>query len=211
MNCVSAFERELSPVQRRTFESLSTLEKIQKFLDNVRYCGDSQDYLCPLTLFRKNIGCCFEGALLAAIAFAKIGLPPLIIELTSHNDDDHVLAVYKKNGLWGAVAKSVFPGLRSRQPVYRTLRELAMSYFESYFNRRRQFTMRAYSLPVDLRRFDRIPWAVTDRGAQKISKALDAASHMRLFPSGVAKNFGLIDKWAFEAGIAGSSRRHLHR
>ena len=99
-----------------------------------------------------------EGALLAAAALRVQGFPPLLLDLEAVRDDDHVLAVFKQHGHWGAIAKSNYSGLRFREPVYCNLRELAMSYFEHYYNLEAEKTLRAYSRPVNLGRFDRIGW-----------------------------------------------------
>src|SRR6202163_5163898 len=100
-----------------------------------------------------------EGALLGAAALRMLGHPPLVVDLEAVRDSDHVLAVYRVNGRWGAVAKSDYAGLRSREPVYATIRELAMSYFEHYYNPAGEKTLPAYSRPVNLTSFDRtIKW-----------------------------------------------------
>jgi hypothetical protein len=210
MNPVFEFEKALTRRERRVFRSLANPEKIQQYLDRVRYCDDD-NYHCPLTVIRKNIGCCFEGALVAAVALCRIGHPPLVIEITSEGDDDHVLAVYRKNGLWGAVAKSIFPGLRSRQPVYKTLRELVMSYFEFYFNARRQRTMRGYSLPLNLRSLADSQWMLDDAAVEKVNKALDKTRHVRLFKRAAVCKLPKVDFWTFKAGMCGTSAKYLHR
>jgi len=89
-----------------------------------------------------------EGALFGAAALRMIGHPPLLLDFEAVRDDDHVLAIFRFRGHWGALAKSTIR-LRYREPVYRTLRELAMSYFEHYFNLRKEKTLRNYSRPVN--------------------------------------------------------------
>ena len=115
MSRTEKFESALTVPKRRIFQTLKTPERIQEFLDTIRYYED-EAYHCPLATMRTGKGCCFEGALLAAAAFMRLGHKPLIITLVADDDDDHVLALYKKRGRWGAVAKSLYPGLRSRQP-----------------------------------------------------------------------------------------------
>jgi hypothetical protein len=192
------FEAALSAGHRHAFRALTTPEKIQDFLDRIRYHEDD-NYHCPLTTIKTGKGCCFEGALLAAAALARIGHPPLIVTLIAENDDDHVLAIYKNNGYWGAVAKSIYPGLRSRQPVYETLRELVMSYFEFYFNSRRRRTLREYSIPLNLTRFNARNWMEKDQTAEAVSDALDRTRHMRLFPQRMARKLTRVDPWLFKA------------
>jgi hypothetical protein len=210
MNPLREFEHALTPKQRRIFHGLTSPEKVQRFLDRVRY-SDSDTYFCPLTFMKKNYGGCFEGALLAAVVFRRLGYPSLIVEMTSENDDDHILAVYKKNGLWGAVAKSIFPGLRSRQPVYRMVRELVMSYFEFYYNLKRKRTLRGYSAPLNLKRLDIMGWMQSDEAIVLVGKALDNTPHFPLFPSRLGRKLARMDPWTFRAGMLGTDRSKVYR
>ena len=100
----------------------------------------------------------FRKTFFSAAALRWLGYPPLIVDLEAVRDSDHVLAVYRADGHWGAVAKSDYAGLRSREPVYRTVRELVMSYFEHYYNPAGEKSLRAYSRPVNLARFDHMGW-----------------------------------------------------
>jgi hypothetical protein len=204
------FEAALSVRQRHSFRALTTPDKIQQFLDSIRYHEDA-DYHCPLTTMRTGRGCCFEGALLAAAAFTRLGHKPLVVTLIADDDDDHVLALYKKLGRWGAVAKSLYPGLRSRQPVYRTLRELVMSYFEFYFNPKAKRTLRECSLPVDLTRFNPENWMEKDETMAHVSDALDATRHMTLIPASRAGKLPKVDKWLFRSEMSCSARARRHR
>jgi hypothetical protein len=204
------FEKNLTHKQRLIFRGLTSPEKIQRFLDSVRY-SDSDTYFCPLTLVKKNYGGCFEGALFAAVVFRRLGHPSLIVEMTSENDDDHILAVYKKNGSWGAVAKSIFPGLRSRQPVYRTVRELVMSYFEFYYNLKRKRTLRGFSAPLDLKKLDKKEWMTSDGAIVLVGKALDKTTHFPLFPTRIGRKLARTDPWTFKAGMLGTDRSKVYR
>jgi hypothetical protein len=201
---VKNFENSLSSLKRHALRALSTPEKIQQFLDGIRY-REEDTYHCPLKTLKTGKGCCFEGALLAAVALWRLGHPPSIVTLIAEDDDDHVLAIYKKGKCFGAVAKSVYPGLRSRQPVYRTLRELVMSYFEFYFNRRGKHTLREYSTPLDLKRFDAQNWLEKDDTIALVSDALDRTRHLKLVPGKLAKILPRVDAWTFAAV---SPRRH---
>ena len=111
----------------------------------------------------KQSSHCLEGAIFAAAALRANGYPPLLLDFEAEHDTDHVIAIYRQDGCWGAVAKSNYTGCRWREPVYRTLRELALSYFNAYFNLRRERTLRRYSVPVNLKRFDRQNWMTTDQ------------------------------------------------
>jgi len=208
-DALTEFENALSQQQRAIFRGLNTPEKIQRFLDTVGY-SDADTYFCPLTLMKKNTGGCFEGALFAACALRRLGRPSLIVELTSENDDDHVLAVYKQNGFWGAVAKSIFPVLRSRQPVYRTMRELVMSYFEFYFNLKRRHTLRGYSAPLNLKSLDKKRWMTSDKAISLVGRALDNTRHSTLFPLQLGRRLAAVDPWTFRAGMLGTDRSKVY-
>ncbi len=148
----------LSAGEFRLLRSLSTPHKIQKYLDELAYNKERGGETCrsPRRVIRDRTAHCFEGALLAAAALRVQGRPPWILDLESVRDDDHVIAIYRDYECWGAIAKSNYSGLRFREPVYRSLRELVMSYFEDYFNLAGEKTLRAYSRPINLSRFDYI-------------------------------------------------------
>ena len=118
-------------------------------------------------------------------------------------DDDHVLAIFRSHGHWGAVAKSNYSGLRYREPVYRTLRELVMSYFEHYYNLRAEKTLRNYSRPVNLRRFDSIAWMTSEEDVWAVPEYLCVISHTALLPPRIARRLGRVDDRLFAAGLVG--------
>jgi hypothetical protein len=119
-----------------------------------------------------------------------------------------VLAVYRDDGCWGAVAKSNYAGLRSREPVYRTLRELVMSYFEHYYNLRGQKSLRNYSRPVNLRRFDRIRWMTSEEDVWEIPEHLCEIPHIPLLATGAERRLNRMDKRLFTAGLVGRVDGH---
>jgi hypothetical protein len=127
----------------------------------------------------------------------------LVLDLEAVRDDDHVLAIYRQHGHWGAIGKSNFAGLRFREPVYRTLRELAMSYFEHYFNLEAEKTLRTYSRPVNLARFDRIEWMTAERDLWDISEYLFSIPHRRLLPAPLVRRLHRVDPRLFAAGCVG--------
>ena len=140
----------------------------------------------------------------AAAALRVQGFPPLLVDLEAVRDDDHVLAVFRERGGWGAVAKSNYAGLRFREPVYRTLRELVMSYFEHYYNPKGEKTLRRYSRPVDLRRFDRIGWMTAEQDVWMVPEYLLEIPHLRLLNPAMEKRLGKMDDRLFAAGRVGS-------
>ena len=136
---------------------------MQRYLDGLRYNTErgGATVRSPRRVMRDRTAHCAEGAFLAAAAFRVHGRPPLVVDLEADRDDDHDLAVYRERGLWGAVATSKFAGLRFRPPVFRTIRELVMSYFNDYYNFAGERTLRAYSRPISLARFDPIGWTTS--------------------------------------------------
>lgn len=203
MKRLREFEKEWTPAQAGIMRSLKTPAGIQAYLDSIIY-SNNEDYYGPLTLMDRAEGSCMEGALFAAAALRRLGHRPLIMELFAERDDEHVIALYRKDGLWGSLAKSNYPGLRSRQPVYRTLRELALSYFELYYNLAAEHTLRGYTAALDLTRFDRLHWMVKDDGIHRIARALDHGRHFKLFPVSVALALRPMDPWLFKAAMTGT-------
>jgi hypothetical protein len=195
------FDKSFSSM-RKLLRKLSTPEKIQRYLDDLPYNKERSGETCrsPRLAIEFNTAHCFEAALLAAAALRVNGQPPLILDLASIRDDDHVIAIYRANGCWGAIAKSNYAGLRFRSPVYRTLRELALSYFEHYYNLKGEKTLRAYSRPVNLARFDRIEWMTSDEPLWAIPEYLCEISHTAIFEP---TRRMYMDERLFKAGLVG--------
>ena len=186
----------------RVLRGLKTPVRIQKFIDGLEYqYGDTA--WSPQRVLRERKGHCMEGALLAAAALRVNGRPPLVMDLEAVHDDDHVVAVYREGGLWGGIAKSNFAGLRFRAPVYRTLRELALSYFEHYYNLRGERTLRSYSVAVNLKRLDGKHWMTSEEDVWCVPELLIEARHYPLFPDKVARALPRVDRRSFEAGMHG--------
>jgi len=159
----------------------------------------------PRRVLRFGTAHCLEGAIFAAAALRVLGLPPLLLDLEATQDLDHVIAVFRLRGCWGAVAKSSHSGLRYREPVYRSLRELVMSYFEVYINLRRERTLRAYSRPVNLAAFDRRHpgWMVSDDHLWWIPEYLVEVPHVRLLTPPMERALTRVDRRALEAALVG--------
>jgi hypothetical protein len=192
--------------ETRVLKELKTPERIQRFLDTeIAYNKepDGETIRSPRRVLRDRVAHCLEGALLAAAALRIHGFPPLLLDLGAVRDDDHVLAVFRQHGAWGAIAKSNYSGLRFREPVYRTRRELAMSYFEHYFNTSREKTLRNYSRPVNLSQFDRIHWMTSEEDLWPISEHLARIPHVDLLRNGVGRRLARVDDRSFAAGLAG--------
>jgi hypothetical protein len=194
-----------NPAERAVFRRLTTPARIQRFLDDLAYNKEPDGITCrsPRRVLRDRTAHCMEGALFGAAALRMLGHPPLLLDLEAVRDDDHVLAIFRARGLWGAVAKSNYSGLRYREPVYRTLRELVMSYFEHYYNLKREKTLRRYSRPVNLERFDAIEWMTAEEDVWTIPDHLCTVAHSTLLPTPVQRDLGRVDDRLFAAGLVG--------
>jgi hypothetical protein len=200
--------RKIEP--RTLFWGLSSPYQAQRFLDRLDY-DDRPGTRSPLWTAREGTANCFEGALFAAAALRAMGHRPLIVDLVAANDDDHVIAVFKRRGHWGAVAKSNFAVLRYREPVYRTVRELAMSYFDINFNTRHRKSLRSYSLPFSLARFDHRDWVTTEDDIGDIGDALNAARHIQLITPRMARELSEVDTWLYRSVFLGVKKSGLYK
>jgi hypothetical protein len=191
--------------ERAVFRRLGSPGKIQRFLDDLAYNKEPDGPTClsPRRVLRERRAHCMEGALFGAAALRMLGHPPLLLDLEAVRDTDHVLAIFRVRGYWGALAKSNFSGLRYREPVYRTLRELVMSYFEHYFNLRREKTLRNFSRPVNLRRFDGMAWMTAEEDVWPVPEYLCTISHTPILPQRVVSHLGTVDRRLFAAGLVG--------
>ncbi|HEY1208326.1 MAG TPA: hypothetical protein VGE85_03050 [Terracidiphilus sp.] len=196
----------LNANETRVLKALKTPERIQRFLDTeIEYNNepDGDTIRSPRRVLRDKVAHCIEGALFGAAALRFQGYPPLLLDMEAVRDDDHVLAIFKQHGHWGAIAQSNFSGLRFREPVYRTLRELVMSYFEHYYNLSREKTLRSYSRPVNLKRFDRIGWMTAETDLWSIAEYLTEIPHVPLLCNGAGRRMARVDKRLFAAGLTG--------
>ncbi|MGA2488581.1 MAG: hypothetical protein ABSF99_00130 [Anaerolineales bacterium] len=208
---IHRFELQLSSSERQFLSGLDSPAAIQAFLNTVPYSED-EFYRCPLRLLRDRKGHCFDGALFAAMALRRIGFPPLILELIpNERDDDHLLALFKKNGGWGAVAQSNFSGLRYREPVYHSLRELVMSYFEDHFNSAGERTLRGYRGPIHLKTFDHLDWMNSDAGLETMSDGLDRYRVHSILSDEMAASLSLVDERSLKAGLMGANPAGLFK
>lgn len=187
----------------RMLRGLKTPAGIQRLLNALSY-HDADTAWSPRRVLREGTAHCLEGGILAAAALRAIGHPPLILDLVGERDDDHIIAVYRERGHWGAISKSHFNGLRDRPPIYRSLRELALSYFEDYYNGRGERTLRKFSEPVDLSRFDDRDWMTTERPVWFVPKHLVfRTKHMPLITRAQAKSLVRLDRLSVQAGLIG--------
>lgn len=199
---LSVVKNEFTPRELRTLRGLKTPRGIQLFLDAIPYhlAGTAWS---PRRVLQERTAHCLEGALFAAAALRVLGYPALILDMEADQDTDHVIAIYKANGHWGALAKSNFTGCRDRAPVYRTLRELALSYFHIYFNLRGERTLRRYSRPVNLARFDRRRWMTTEKDVWFVAEYLCEIPHASLMRKSAAMNAYRVDARTMKAEMLG--------
>jgi hypothetical protein len=169
---ISDFESRLAPNLLRTFLLLSSPVEIQAYLDSLPYIAEELNR-SPLRVMTDGQAHCLDGGIFAALALAHLGHRPLLLDLVPEPgaDDDHVLALFQHNGFWGCIAKSNYAFLRFREPVYCNLRELAMTYFESYTNTEKRKTLRGYTRPLDLSRFA-LDWMWSEGGIAEIVQRL---------------------------------------
>ena len=197
---------DFTPNELRRLLALKTPAGVQRFLDELPY-NLRFDARSPKRVLRDGTASCLDGGIFAAAALRVLGFPPLIFDLEADRDTDHVVAIFKVRGHWGAVAKSNFTGCRYREPVYRTLRELALSYFNIYFNLRFERTLRRYSRSVNLARFDDRDWMTTEEPIWFIAEYLCEIPHIPLLPRGAEKRLTRVDPRTVKGEMTGHRRR----
>jgi hypothetical protein len=169
MSFLTTFQSHLPADLRKQFLQLKTPFAIQQYLDSMPYIGEERDR-SPLNVIHDGQCHCLDGGFLAVLALWRIGFKPLVIDIVPDPgvDDDHVLALYQVDGRWGAVAKSNYVNLGFREPVYKNLRELVMTYFEHYVSIHREKCLRGYTRPFDVSRYTHLSWAWDEEGANKL-------------------------------------------
>lgn len=191
--------------------NFASLAEIQAFLDATAY-SDEPIYRCPARVWADRKAHCVDGALFAAAALRRLGLPPLVLDMRAVRDDDHVIAVFQRRGRWGALAKSNVVGLRFREPVYLSPRELVMSYFDDYYNLEFERSLRSHSDPFDLGQFDALQWETRDEPIEPtILPALDAAPHHELLSAEMIAELTPIDRRSYDAGLLGANWDGLYK
>jgi hypothetical protein len=204
MDALGIFLNELTKTEKKFMESLNSPYKIQAFLDTVEYPGGDENRPA-IEILRQKKAHCLDGGLFAATVLRMLGFEPLIIDMQPEpgKDDDHILALFKVNGCWGAIAKSNYSGLRFREPIHRTLRELVLTYFDDSFNIKGEKTLRTYSRPLHLTRFDRLNWMTETKGLDAVEKHLDKVKMIPLITPEQAAYLSPVDKRSFDAGTLG--------
>jgi hypothetical protein len=200
--------RTFTAKELRALRALKSPSGIQRFLDSMPY-HHAHSAWSPRRVLQERRAHCLEGAIFAAAALRVLGFAPFVWDLEAEQDSDHVVALYQVDGHWGAIAKSNFAGLRFREPVHRTLRELALSYFDDYFNMRGDRTLRRYAArPVDLSRFDRQHWMTTDKPLWFIAEYLCHVRHLPLISRRMADRVTRKDTRGMGAGFHGRDEKN---
>lgn len=201
---------EWTKEEARFLKTLSSPDKIQEYLDSIEY---NPGYECrsPRWVMKKRSAHCFEGALFAAAALQFLGYKPVIVDMKAENDDDHVIALFSEEGFWGAVAKSNFTSLRFREPVYRSIRELIMSYFDFFFNTDGYKSLRSYSLPFNLTQFESRHWATTDEDLEYIGDKIESLHHFPVITGKMIKKLSFASDSMLKAGLLGSKPEGLFK
>jgi hypothetical protein len=211
MDNVDFLER-LEPSQRKLFAGLTSPARIQALLNEIRYSDEDVNRCFPNVL-RDGKAHCLDGGLLGAAAMRHLGYPPMIIDLLPEpgTDDDHVLVIFREHGRLGAIAKSNFVGLRYREPVYQTLRELVMAYFEDFFNLKGERTLRSYTAPLHLDKLDHLEWMWQDTGVEAIEQRLDKLRRFELLTPEMIAALTTKDELALKAGMLGTNYAGLFK
>jgi len=202
--------KALSGDEKLLFEGLDTPYKIQQFLDSIKY-NCTERTLSPLLVMREKMAHCMDGGLFAAAALRHLGYSPMIVDLAAENDDDHIIAVFREGRCWGAVAKSNTTVLRFREPVYKSIRELAMSYFDFYYNLNGEKTLRSFSEAIDLSMFDIKNWETTTLDLEFIGDYTYTVRHFSIVTRKQIKNLNNVPKYLFDAGFSGADMDGLFK
>lgn len=190
--------------QALSLSRLTTPEKVQDFINKVpiNFEPGGDTCLSVTEALRQRRAHCIEAAFIAACAFWVNGKPPLLMDFQARGDSDHVVALFRHGKYWGAISKSNHVWLRWRDPIYRNLRELAMSYYHEYVTDRSK-TLWTYSVPFDLRRYDPSMWVTNKEQCWDIAEALDETRHYKLVTLSQIKRLRARDDIEVRAG-------HIH-
>ncbi len=188
----------------KIYKKLKTPAKIQDFINSLKTNFELKGDTCysPRKVLKHKKAHCVEAAVLAASILKFHGYPPLIIDLEATKDDyDHVLAVFKKDGFWGAITKANHACLRYREPVYKNIRELAMSCFHEYFlNKNGKKTLRKYSIPVNLNRFNKLNWETSEEDIWFVPEYLCDVKHFNILTKKQIRGLRKVDKIEIDSG-----------
>ncbi len=196
------WKKILTKSEHKLFRKLNTPKKIQDYLESLPINFEKRGETClsPHLVIQKGTAHCIEGAMLAAAILWFHGQKPLLLDLTTVDKDyDHVVTLFRLDSHWGAISKTNHAVLRYREPVYKTVRELAMSYFHEYFWKDGTKTMRGFSKPFDLRKYG-VDWIVSEKSSWVIPDDLDASPHYKILTLPMTRNLRKADDVEIKAG-----------
>lgn len=188
--------------EKSLLKKLNTPAKVQDFLNSLpfNFEKNGETIKSPIRVLRRRSAHCLEGALLGAFILSLHGFTPYLIHLkTTKDDDDHVIAPFKKGELWGVLSKTNHTVLRYREPIYKNIRELAMSYFHEYFLPNGQKTLRQYSALLNLNTLNR-DWAIEEKDLWYVDNKLDKIKHYNIVPKSYIKKLRKVDRVEIRAG-----------
>ncbi|MFA5834032.1 MAG: hypothetical protein WDA22_11215 [Bacteroidota bacterium] len=194
--------------ERKILRLFTTPIKIQQFLDNVVYSAESR-YRSPRSVLKDRKAHCFDGAVFAAVMLQRLGFAPLIVDMQAVRDDDHVIAVFQKNGKYGAIAKSNFVGLRFREPIYRDVRELVLSYFESFYNLNKEKSLRQFTVPLNLTKYPNVEF--DDQVMEEIGLKLSYIPVTKIMTPVQIRSLQKVDERAYKAGMIGAVKKGIYK
>mgnify|MGYP003394619740 CR=1 FL=1 len=200
---VLSIQNEYSSGEIQFLKNLNSPQKIQDYLNTLEFNFEQRGETCysPRNVIKHKKAHCMEGAMFAAAVLEFHGAKSMVLDLRSESHDfDHVVAVFKQFGFFGAISKTNHAVLRYREPIYASVRELAMSYFHEYFDKKGKKTLREYSEPFDLRYFDFLDWRTTEKHLFAIPEYLDKIKHFIILSSAQIKNLRKADKIEIKAG-----------
>lgn len=192
----------------KTIRAFTSPVKIQQYLDSIEYSAESR-YRSPRSVLRDRKAHCFDGAVFAAAMLKRLGYPPVIVDMQAVRDDDHVIAIFRRNGKVGAVAKSNFVGLRFREPIYRNVRELVMSYFPSFYNMNKEYSLRQFTVPLHLGKYKNFEF--DDEAMEAIGLKLSYIPVTKIMTPSEIRSLQKVDQRTFKAGMLGSIKKGIYR
>ncbi len=193
---------KFTPKEKKLMQKLDVPAEVQDFLNRLKFNFEKkgETLKSPIMVLRTKNAHCLEGAILGAYILSLHNFPPLLLHLQAMEEDyDHVIAPFRANSLWGALSKTNHAVLRYREPVYKNIHELVMSYFHEYFLDNGVKTLRKYSKPLNLNMFDR-GWETTEKDLWEIDKMLDKIEHYNIIPKSHIKKLRKADKIEIKAG-----------
>jgi hypothetical protein len=197
-----------TPKELTTIRTLKTPYAIQQFLDATSYSAESR-YRSPRAVLHDRTAHCFDGAVFAAAMLRRLGFTPLIVDMQAVRDDDHVIAVFKKNGCFGSIAKSNFSGLRYREPIYKNVRELVMSYFELFYNVKKEKTLRQFTVPLNLSPYKNFEF--DEEVMEAIGLKLSYIPVTKLMTPSQIRSLQKVDERSYRSGLLGANNKGLYK